>query len=306
MRKLSAAEALKIFQKYQKYIIAAREDHLCAATDSSLITLEFILENWHAFPWHISTLFQRKDWTLEKLKWYLSSQSQDWPSVDWDAMTCSEGITIDNILDNPNFSWSKDTVMNNPNLEYSDRDRMGDLYDHNHDRNYELLSTEQDVLLYEQGYELHIRHTAHLKTRSIADMTDDEIWHNTDNERFNYDDIMNNKERKWDISRIMCNPNYTEKWDNIYLEFGYIKDLSYTASMNTIINNPSIEWHMVNLSDNSNITWDFIFSKPEWNWNLFRYTVHHTTTVEALERLTDEQLMSLYWSNVCKTLSTEK
>lgn len=115
MRKLSAIEALCVFQKYQKYILTRTHWHEdeCAATDSPLVTIDFILEHWNSFPWDTYTLFQRDDWTFDKLSWYQAqvqaqSKAHNWPPVDWNAISRSIGITIDDIVNNPELPWSKD------------------------------------------------------------------------------------------------------------------------------------------------------------------------------------------------------
>ena len=219
------------------------------------------------------------------------------PEIEWDWywISSNKNITMDDIINNPDKPWNKIGICYNPNitLEYI-QSYDDDYWYWNILANNEKLS--MDI----------IEHYSHKLTQYSYALSC--------NENISWDFIARNLDKKWDWDTIVryskINQEVIDKYPqfpfnfntydiifNEYFTFDFIKKnlktlynsigFSYYAKMEDIVNNPDIEWFYEYISENNNLTFEFINKNLDkgWDWcsisgNTFNYEKRYSELVK--------------------------
>lgn len=285
-------------------------------SEEKIQDLDFILKlpknkwNWDLLSWKlpVNIIFEHKElpWNYEELssnKTVNMEVVKSHPEIKWYFQQLSTFINLKEIIANPDYKWNYQLVSSNPTLtaEYLlqnlDKHWKWDLLYSNTNVNFDILA-DSDINLtpYLPLKRSIIRVYKALTAKFILkyfdifqlrDVLDDYDWGVIfKNGTITIDDVIAHPEliydydifshnTKLELWYVLANIDQRWNWDALS------KNPSFSVSDILEGFEAGADWSYPGLSVNPNLTFDFIYSRIEKNWNIFslsinRYNVEYT------------------------------
>lgn len=227
-----------------------------------------------------------------------------YPDFNWDWMTISEreDITWEIVkenLNNPNIQWCWSELSRNPNITWKiiqeniDQPWVWHYVSENKNITIEIIEKNSDMLCYYESLSQNPNITVEFIEKTI-----NESWSFTrlsSNENLTLDFVRNNLNKDWWWSDLLCRKFITcdfiqeirNSVHSVHIDWYHLTE-NPNITMEFIKNNLNEEWNWDAISQHPNITWENVVNNPTLSWSWYNLPKNPNITFEIVRNNQDK------------------